>query len=208
MSDQNSYDQLGVSESASFEEIQNRRDRLLQEHSGDSQKTAAVEAAYDSVLMQRLKLRQEGKIKVPDGIRFAERTGSSLPKLSVPSLPMSGVTDWFDRPEVWTLGVSTGTALLLGAIVALNPRPETIQLVAALATGSTLYALYRKKRQLGRSVLLGFGGLVLGYLLGPALYAVLPLGVQSLVPGGKMALDVMVTWSICLVLWIVSLFLK
>jgi Protein CHAPERONE-LIKE PROTEIN OF POR1-like len=211
MSDQTPYEKLGVDESASFEEIQGIRDRLLREYSDDPKKCAEVEASYDSVLMQRLKLRQEGKIKVPDGIRFAEKTSSSFPKLSMPSLPNTGgwLAGSFAAPSLVEWGIPTGIALALGTIVAMNPSPATVQFVAAMATGSALYGIYRKERSLGRSVLFGLGGLIGGYLLGVGLWGLLPSSLQAAIPGdGRQALDVFVTWSVCAVLWLVALFVK
>ncbi len=211
MSDLTPYEKLGVAESASFEEIQSTRDRLLREYADDPKKCADVEASYDSVLMQRLKLRQEGKIKVPDGIRFAEKTSSSFPKLSMPSLPNTGgwLSGSFAAPGLVEWGIPTGIAIALGTIVALNPTPAVVQFVAAMATGSALYGVYRKERSLGRSVLFGLGGLIGGYLLGVALWGILPANLQAAIPGeAKQSLDVLVTWSVCAVLWLVALFVK
>lgn len=85
MSEQTPYQQLRVSENATFEEIQESRNLLMQEYNGDRQKIEAIEAAYDAILMQRLKLRQEGKIKVPDRIRFAEKVAETPP--AIPAVP-------------------------------------------------------------------------------------------------------------------------
>jgi hypothetical protein len=74
MSDQNYYDTLGLDENSSFEEIQEAKERLIVECEDDRKRKEAIEAAYDAILMERLRLRQEGKIKVPDRIRFAEET--------------------------------------------------------------------------------------------------------------------------------------
>ena len=72
MSDQNYYDTLGLDENSSFEEIQEAKERLIAQCEDDRKQKEAIEAAYDAILMERLRLRQEGKIKVPDRIRFAE----------------------------------------------------------------------------------------------------------------------------------------
>ena len=65
MSEQNPYEQLGVTENSSFEEIQAAKKRLYDRHGNDSTVLEEVEIAYDSIIMDRLRLRQEGKIKVP-----------------------------------------------------------------------------------------------------------------------------------------------
>ncbi len=90
MSDQNPYEKLGVSEDASFDEIQEARNRLLEQHGGDGKNLEMIEAAYDAILMERLRMRQEGKIKVPERIRFPEMRVQSLPKES--QHPSSSVT--------------------------------------------------------------------------------------------------------------------
>jgi len=59
MSDQSPYEKLGVSEDASFDEIQDARNRLFEQYSGDSKSVEIIEAAYDAILMDRLRMRQE-----------------------------------------------------------------------------------------------------------------------------------------------------
>ena len=81
MSEQNVYyETLGLTEASSFEEVQSAKARLVAECEDNPQKKESIEAAYDAILMERLRLRQEGKIKVPDRIRFAEKqTKSAVP---------------------------------------------------------------------------------------------------------------------------------
>ena len=214
MSDHSPYETLGVTELASFEEVQSVRDRLLKEHIGDSRRSAQIEAAYDSVLMQRLKLRQEGKIKVPDDIRFAEKTPSVLPKMpkiSMPSLPTTftfTASDYLAKPETADLTIPTLVAIALAVAVALSPNPAVFNWIAFLAMNGAIYGIYRKERHLGSAVLAGFGGVVLGYILGVVVLSLLPAGSLALVPGGAFSGDVVRTWGICLVLWLLALFVK
>ena len=80
MSEQNPYEQLGVTENSSFEEIQAAKKRLFEQHGNDSTVLETVEIAYDTIIMDRLRLRQEGKIKVPEKIRFPERNVEKKPQ--------------------------------------------------------------------------------------------------------------------------------
>ena len=214
MSDHSPYETLGVTELASFEEVQSVRDRLLKEHIGDQRRSAQIESAYDAVLMQRLKLRQEGKIKVPDDIRFAEKTPSTLPKMpkiSMPSLPTTltfTASDYFAKPETADLTIPTLVAIGLAVAVALSPNPAVFNWIALLAMNGAIYGIYRKDRHLGSAVLAGFGGVVLGYILGVVVLSLLPAGSLALVPGGAFSGDVVRTWGICLVLWLLALFVK
>jgi hypothetical protein len=95
MSDQNPYEKLGVSEEATFDEIQDARNRLFEQHSGDAKHLEVIEAAYDAILMDRLRMRQEGKIKVPERIRFPELRVQSLPKES--PTPREQSPAWLQR---------------------------------------------------------------------------------------------------------------
>ena len=63
MSDQTPYEKLGVTKDATFDEIQDARNHLLQQYDGDLKRSETVEAAYDAILMERLRMRQDGKIR-------------------------------------------------------------------------------------------------------------------------------------------------
>lgn len=202
MSDQNSYELLGLTEASTFEEIQEARDRLMAECGEEPQQKANIEAAYDAILMERLRLRQEGKIKVPDRIRFAENTPEPPPAAKLtPSLPRPNwLSDLVDTPSrddvVWPALTFTGLALLGFA----SPS-----LALAVALGAAIYFLNRKENKFWRAVLLTIGGLAVGLGLG------LTVG-QLLIPqGAQMAWatpDAIASAVTCLSLWTVSSFLR
>ena len=77
MSESTPYETLGVAEDASFEEIQAARQRLNHKYQGNTQVMEAIEGAYDAIIMERLKLRKEGRIRVPERIRFPERSAET-----------------------------------------------------------------------------------------------------------------------------------
>ncbi|MEL6221488.1 MAG: CPP1-like family protein [Cyanobacteria bacterium J06626_14] len=163
MSTQNHYETLGVDESSSFDEIQSARDRLLQEFSENKKQAEAIEAAYDAILMNRLRLRQEGKIKVPDKIRFPEKevsvsaSATSKPSKSLPSW-VNQLMDSPSRNEVLLpAGIFTGTAFL--SIFAES---------AGLAVGviATVFLLNRKEKKFFRSLLLAIAALAVGAVVG------------------------------------------
>ncbi|NES97847.1 MAG: molecular chaperone DnaJ [Desertifilum sp. SIO1I2] len=174
MSDQTPYELLGLSEDASFDEIQAARIRLKEQHQGDGKQVEAIETAYDAVLMDRLRLRQEGKIKVPDRIRFPEKLVE--PPVNQPSAPPKQLPGWLQRtldtPSqadiLWPLGVFS-TLVVASALVPAN----LLQLVLLTGVGSSVYFLNRKERKFGRAVLLTlvglFGGLLIGALIGQML---------------------------------------
>ena len=212
MSSPNPYEQLGVTEEASFEEIQEARNRLVAEHESDRKQVELIEAAYDAVLMDRLRLRQEGKIKVPDRIRFPEKLVQPPP--SPPQVPIQAapgwLQGWIDTPSWTDIFIPAGVLSILSAIVFFytpsSPlaAQQTIQTIWILAAGTTFYFLFRKERKFGRSVLLTFGGLVLGLAAGYLLMNPLQDSVRAI---GKEP-DAFATLIMFVFLWITSSFLR
>ncbi len=205
MSAQSPYEKLGVSEGATFEEIQTARAQLVEELAGDQRKISEIEAAYDSVLMERLRLRQEGKIKVPDRIRFPEKLVQPAPSETPAPAKKSAqwLTNLIDQPSIQDIAFPGVGLVGLGALVYLYPTDQVLQIAMALATGTTLYFLYRKERKLGRAILLGVAGLLLGFAIGGAAYTFLSPALPML-PSNEIVIS-LVTF---LVLWLVSSFTK
>jgi hypothetical protein len=178
MSDQNPYEKLGVSEDASFDEIQDARNRLLEKHSGDGKSLELIEAAYDAILMERLRMRQEGKIKVPERIRFPELRVQSAPKET--NLPREQSPAWLqrmlDKPTLPDLLLPGAWYLGLSAISVFYPAggDRALQLALVVGVGIGIYFLNRKEGKFGRAVLFTLvsltaglitGGLIAGWLL-------------------------------------------
>lgn len=202
MNTQNSYEMLGLTEASSFEEIQAARDRLVEQCVDEPKRKEAIEAAYDAILMERLRLRQEGKIKVPDRIRFAENNPEpAVQPASPPSLPrpdwLSGLMDTPSRDDVLWPAVIFGGLTLFGFYAP--------SLALALAIGAAIYFLNRKENKFWRSVLLAIGGLALGLALG------LTVG-QLLIPQGAQfnwaSPDAIAAAVSCISLWTISSFLR
>ncbi|MBD2234165.1 CPP1-like family protein [Phormidium tenue] len=202
MSDQNSYELLGLTEASTFEEIQAARDRLVDHYAEEPKQQAAVEAAYDAILMERLRLRQEGKIKVPDRIRFAENVPETPPiAKATPSLPrpdwLNGLVDTPSRDDILWPGVTYAGLGLLGFAAP--------SLSLAVAIGAAIYFLNRKENKFWRSVLLTIAGLAVGLALG------LTVG-QLLIPQGAQFAwatpDAIAAAVTCLALWTISSFLR
>jgi len=173
MSDRNPYAELGVAEDASFEQIQDAKNRLMREHKDDSAVLESVEAAYDAIIMERLKQRQEGKIKVPERIRFPHR-GAQEPAQSKPS-SASAPPSWFQRsldtPSRDDILIPAAIYILLSA-VALFYKPSqgsVLPLLVALGFGACLYWLNRKEQRFGRALAISLVSLIAGIGIGTGL---------------------------------------
>jgi Protein CHAPERONE-LIKE PROTEIN OF POR1-like len=210
MSSQSDYETLGVTADASFEAIQAARAKLAQEHAADAPRLQAIEKAYDALLMERLRLRQEGKIEVPDGVRFAENKPAA-PKVTKPAFSLPTWNTGFSAtPLLWDwLAPTIGYVALIGLTIALVKNPptrqsiDTLQTLTGIGTGAALFFVYRKENRILRAILFSLGGLVLGYTVGLAIAKVIVTQVPGL-PG----LPVVATWITFVILWLISVFLK
>ncbi len=208
MSEQNPYEQLGLTEDASFDDIQEAKKRLSEQYSGDQQVVEGIEAAYDAILMDRLKMRQQGKIKVPEVIRFAERRSQPSPK--VQPTPVSRSVNWLqgliDTPSRKDVMLSSAVFLVLASVIAYPTLASTtLSLIIAFGVGFSVFFLNRKEGRLGRAVLLTLVGLCIGIGLGTPLasWLVPQVGSLSLV----MTEEKIATWVTFVILWLISSFL-
>jgi hypothetical protein len=209
MSEQSPYEKLGVSEDASFEEVQTARDRLLEDFEGDRK---LIETAYDAILMDRLRLRQEGKIKVPERIRFPDRLAEipSSPPVTVISRSPAWLQRMLDTPsrnDMFWPGLIFLALSGLSIVIPMGGSPSAglgvLQLALALGIGFSLYFLNRKENQFGRAFLLALGGLLAGLLAGSLLVSLLPA--QATVAVSQEQIIAVFTF---LILWLVSSFLR
>ncbi|TVQ48095.1 MAG: molecular chaperone DnaJ [Gloeocapsa sp. DLM2.Bin57] len=170
MSEQSPYEQLGVGENASFEEIQDAKKRLTLEYQNEPKIVQTIEAAYDSIIMDRLRMRQEGKIKVPDQIRFPEKSLENL--TSIDSEPIPTPPNWLkrllDNPSVSEI-IWPGVIFLLLSVITVLVKTDVnspISLLLAFGFGANIYFLNRKERLFGRAFLISLLGLCLGLGIG------------------------------------------
>lgn len=208
MSEQSPYEKLGVSENSSFEEIQNAKQRLIKEYHDDSKELESVEMAYDAIIMDRLRLRQEGKIKVPDRIRFPELSApESLPNLT--STTEKNTPPWLekllDTPSQQEILLSASIFLTLALLVAFATQ-DSSQLSLLLAAGFavSIYLLNRKEQRFPRAILISLIGLLAGIALGAGLAAL----VISPGSGNFLNSDQLATLVTLSILWLISSFLR
>jgi len=202
MNEPTPYELLGVSDAASFEEIRDARDRLLKLCEGDDAQSEAIEAAYDGVLMDRLRARKEGRVTVPDLIRFPEK--NSLPAAPpVPTLPQNTpnwLRDALDRPDPQSLAISVAGFAGLAALAVLAPQGTSTWLSLAFFFG--VFWLNRKQKKLGRAFLLTF----LGFVVGVTLALTLQTWAATPFAGGTFP-NTPSTFLILTVMWLVAAFL-
>ena len=214
------YTRLGLSQDATFEQVQAAKARCIADVDGDDQARARVEAAYDAVLMARLRGRQQGQVSPAaatasqreEGVGSASLTGPSFPGTSVlqklrtnlpdPSQSLASLTPQWSLVEgqgrlVRVIAGIAGLGLLVVSVA-------SVQLVLALACIGVFMSQVRRGRRplasLGWTLLALLVGLVVGSLFTIALS---PTALQqlSITPAQIQALPAAV------LLWLAALFL-
>jgi hypothetical protein len=214
------YIRLGLSQDATFEQVQAAKARCIADVDGDDQARARVEAAYDAVLMARLRGRQQGQVSPAaatasqreEGVGSASLTGPSFPGTSVlqklrtnlpdPSQSLASLTPQWSLVEgqgrlVRVIAGIAGLGLLVVSVA-------SVQLVLALACIGVFLSQVRRGRRplasLGWTLLALLVGLVVGSLFTIALS---PTALQqlSITPAQIQALPAAV------LLWLAALFL-
>ncbi|GBF81135.1 CPP1-like family protein [Aphanothece sacrum] len=207
MNEQTPYEKLGVTEASSFEEIQEAKNRLTQQYRDDSKVVEGIETAYDSIIMERLRMRQEGRIKVPERIRFPERNVqvSANPPTISPNNSPQWLQRFIDTPSSKDILISGGVFAILSGIAGFSSigQPSLAPLLLSLGFFANIYFLNRKEQRFGRAFLMTLVGLFIGVGLGIGLAQLLQI---SNLAGGTTQLPVSLT--IFFVFWVISSFLR
>ncbi len=172
MSDLSPYEKLGVTEDASFEQIQDAKKRLTHKHQNDTQVLDSIETAYDAIIMDRLRMRQEGKIKVPDQIRFpdkrVETKSNSLSNnfANEKSKTSIRIENLIDTPSTREVSLSGAIFLALAMFSVFAQSSELLPGLVTIGLIAVFYFLYKKQRLFWRSVGISFIVLIAGVILG------------------------------------------
>ena len=195
------YTLLGVSSDAGFDDVQKARDRVVASCGDDAVARARVEAAYDAVLMERLRDRQSGRLssaaasasqmerqQVSSGATSSGNGPAALltrlrsMSLPAPSLNGSGLVP--DLQLVQGQGLIVRSIAGALALLLLLLAPQTVDLLLALSTIGVFISQVKRGRRplgsLGWTLLLLIVGLTLGAVLSAfTLQTGLPLGVEQ-----------------------------
>ena len=195
------YSLLGVNPGDGFEDVQKARDRVVASCGDDAVARARVEAAYDAVLMARLRDRQSGRLSsaaasasqverqqvsagVPSIGNGPAALLTRLRGMSLPAPSFSGVGLMPDLQLVQGQGLLVRSIAGVLALLLLLLAPQTVDLLLALSTIAVFISQVRRGRRplgsLGWTLLLLIVGLAVGALLGAATAQTgLPMGVEQ-----------------------------
>ncbi|KAH1122696.1 hypothetical protein J1N35_005856 [Gossypium stocksii] len=162
MSVENALNLLGVSESASFDDILRAKNSIVASIKDNQDAIAQVEAAYDMLLMRSLTQRRAGKV-VDRSIRFADvkpvnplgvRSMPQWVQTTTKNLPVS-----VETPSTADLGLQAGVYGALMVLTYVNETstssaipyagPDVAGLILASSFGASLYFMTRRNLKLG-----------------------------------------------------------
>ncbi|MFM1798746.1 MAG: hypothetical protein RLZZ117_1024 [Cyanobacteriota bacterium] len=186
------YSFLEIAPESSFEDVQTARQAKLDAVGDDPLARSRVEAAYDAILMDRLKERQAGRVSSAARSASQKETAPtparpSLPQLpQLPSLPLPRLGGGAKPARPLTIALATGRerwfpliahgSLLLLALGLPGAAPDSLMALGALAT---VINLVRRNGGFFRSVGCALLLLVVGLGLSLALFAALGLPAGS-----------------------------
>ena len=215
---QDPYLILGVNEGASFDAIQEARDKKLIE-AGDEQITKAkIEAAYDSLLMVSLKSRQLGNAS-NEAINASKKeneskkvgdmgAGSLLTRLKNLNLPKneasaSNFLPSLELPSGQELNIRISLGILAFLLVLIVPS-ENVELILSISTIGLFLSQSRRGRPFFSSILWCVVLLSVGLLSGALLLG----GAQSLMDNtGSLSSDKFEAIPAVFLLWLGVIFL-
>jgi len=215
---QDPYMILGLNEGATFDDIQEARDKKLLEAGDDLITKAKVEAAYDSLLMVSLKSRQLGNAS-NEAINASKKEnevkkvgesgpGSILTRLKNINLPKyetssSKFLPDLELPSGQELNIRISLGILAFLLVLIVPS-ESIELVLSLSTIGLFISQARRGRPLFSSLLWCVLLLSVGLISGSLLLG----GAQSLIENsGSLSSEKLEALPAVVLIWLGVLFI-
>ena len=215
---QDPYLILGVSDGATFDAIQEARDKKLAQAGDDQIAKAKIEAAYDSLLMVSLKSRQLGNAsneainasnKENEAKKIGETgPGSLLTRLKNFNLPKyeaseSNFLPSLELPSGQDLNIRISLGILAFLLVLIVPS-ESVELILSFSTIGLFISQARRGRPFFSSILCCIILLSVGLLSGALLLG----GAQSFIDNaGSLSSDKLEAIPAVFLIWLGVLFI-
>ena len=216
---QDPYLILGINEGASFDAIQEARDKKLKEVGDDQITKAKIEAAYDSLLMVSLKSRQlgnasneainaskkENEVKKVGDIGPAGSLLTRLKNLNLPKYEVSksNFLPSLELPSGQELNIRISLGILAFLLVLIVPS-ESVELILSFSTIGLFISQSRRGRPFFSSILWCILLLSIGLLSGALLLG----GAQSFIDNaGSLSSDKFEAIPAVFLLWLGVIFI-
>ena len=209
---------LGLNEGATFDAIQEARDKKLIQAGDDQIRKAKIEAAYDSLLMVSLKSRQLGNVsneainaskKENEAKKVGEAgPGSLITRLKNLNLPKyepstSNFLPSLELPSGQELNIRISLGILAFLLVLIAPS-ESVELILSLSTICLFISQNRRGRPFFSSILCCIVLLIVGLLSGSLLLG----GAQTFIDNaGSLSSDKLEAIPAVFLIWLGVIFL-
>ena len=214
------YQRLGLKPGASFEAVQEARERCIHEAGDDPQLQARIEAAYDAVLMARLRDRQDGQLSQAAAKASAREEVAPVEPSAAQALPGVGVVQrlraklpdptqsFTGLTPQWSLAEGQGLTVrviggVLGLFFLIFTRGSSELILSLAVIGAFISSVRRGRRPLpalGWSLLFLVAGLLAGVIC-------TSLTAAASIPSIPLGADQVQALPAFLLLWISILFL-
>ncbi|KAH7366058.1 hypothetical protein KP509_18G061300 [Ceratopteris richardii] len=189
------YKVLGVTRDASEEEIQSARNFLAEQYAHHERSREAVEAAHDKIIMESFRARKKSKINLK----------SNLKKKVEESPPwVKRILNIFEVPPSEVILQRAVFFALMGVWSVMNPAEGGPAFQVAVSLAGCIYLLNYRLKSIGRSFILGFGGLAAGWLIGSFVVPIIPV---ALLPP-NWSLEIITALISYVFMWVACTFLK
>ncbi|KAJ7532647.1 hypothetical protein O6H91_13G036600 [Diphasiastrum complanatum] len=154
------YKRLGISQEASEEEIREARNFLLNQYGAHKQSAKAIESAYDKIIFESLRQRKKHK--------------ATTRKLSPPPAWLTALSNRIEAPPLKAVLLRAAVFAALGVWSIVDSADGGPAFQVLLSFVACVYFLNQRLKSTWKSVIVGFGALILGWVLGSFLIPVLP----------------------------------
>ena len=165
------YRRLGVDAEASYEEVQDARNYLVDTYRGHSAGVESIEAAFDRIIQDKLNTRKKAK-----GLRLArakERDPNHVPPF------LERLTSRFETPDDQTIVRRCVIYAIMAGWAITQSTSSGPAFQMAVSFGLTVYFLREKRGKnkdvLGKAFVDAFVALVLGWLVGSIFTVYIPI---------------------------------
>lgn len=159
------YRRLGVTRDASEEEIWGSRNFLLQQYAGHESSAESIEAAFEKILMASFLHRKKTKINLKSKLKKKVEESPTWVK---------NLLNTVEFPPTEIILRRLFLFAFMGGWSIMNSAETGPAFQVAISLAACIYFLHEKTKSLGRALIIGFGGLVAGWVTGSVLVPNIP----------------------------------
>ncbi|OWM90333.1 hypothetical protein CDL15_Pgr014635 [Punica granatum] len=159
------YKRLGISPSASEEEIWGSRNFLLQQYAGHERSEESIEAAFEKLLMASFQHRKKTKINLKS--RLKKKVEESPPWVK-------NLLNFVEVPPTDVIFRRLFLFAFMGGWSVMNSAEGGPAFQVAVSLAACIYFLNEKTKSLGRAFVIGLAALATGWVCGSIVVPMVP----------------------------------